>query len=102
MWRLVLLMMFTLKVSPNVSPSPAVITATVTTEPQEAARSLRVDLNGEDFYRSSTLPMNGDKAAKTNRVTWTRVPAGEYQIDAWLLGTSDVVLEHQTQQAVVQ
>lgn len=91
----ILALVFSLKVYPLVSFAPSILTITIHVEPNANARSLMVLLSAEDseFFRSSTLPMEGDKAPITNRIIWRDVPGGLYDISAALLGTSDVILE---------
>lgn len=91
-----------LKVTPSVSFAPSILTITVRAEPRMESRSLLVQMDSGEFYRESSVPMDGMNAAATNRFTWRDVPAGEYEVSAYLLGTSDTILESGKSQVTVR
>ncbi len=62
-----------------------------------------MELDGDvEFFRSTTIPMDAERAPKTHRFEWKDVPQGEYHVTAWLLGTSDTILQKAIQQVMVQ
>lgn len=99
---LVAALVFALKVYPLVSFAPSELHLTITADPVESARSLRVEIDGDvDYFRSTTLPIDSEKAPRTHYIVWRAVPGGEYVVTAWLLGTSDVIIRKATQQVTV-
>lgn len=97
---LLLASFFTLKVTPSVSFAPAKLAIVVRVSPNPDARALVVLMDGEDYARSSVIPMNGAEAPVTNRLEWRDVPAGHYEIIARLLGTTKVLASTTTQVTV--
>ena len=42
--------------------------------------------DGADFYRASTISLEGDRAPKTTVVEFRSLPPGDYQVTATLIG----------------
>ena len=76
----------TLKVSPAVAFAPAnlVVRATILADPDN--RAVQVVAESADFYRSSEVQLEGDKAARTNMFEFRSLPPGTYQVSANLMG----------------
>jgi hypothetical protein len=76
----------TLKVSPAVAFAPAnlVVRATILADPEN--RAVQVVAESADFYRSSEVQLEGDKAARTNTFEFRSLPPGTYQVSATLVG----------------
>ena len=91
-----------LAIYPSVAIGPTDLRLTLTVEPNERARSLSVEMDAENFYRQTTIPMDGKDAPKRNTITWHGVPSGEYTVIARLLGTSDTLLESVTRQIIIR
>jgi hypothetical protein len=76
-----------LNVSPAIGAAPAYVVATVTVERDADNRELEVAAESVDFFRSSMIVLDGERAPRTNRVTWRDMPGGNYRIVAVLYGT---------------
>lgn len=71
-----------LRVSPRVASAPAALSITVTVEPHENNRFLVVEDDSESYYRSSEIQLEGDRAARTHRLVFRGLPAGQHRIRA--------------------
>jgi len=77
-----------LRVSPVVSFAPANLVVRATVEANAENRSIEVVAESEDFYRSSEMPLEGDRAPRTTRFEFRSLPTGSYQVRATLRGVS--------------
>ena len=75
-----------LKVSPAVSFAPADLIVQTRVEPEAENRFMEVVAESEDFYRSSTVELEGDRAAKTTRFEFRGLPQGEYDVTVTVMG----------------
>ena len=75
-----------LKASPEVSFAPAHLIVRTTIEPDPDNRALEIVIDSQDFYRSSTIQLEGDQAPRTSVVEFRGVPGGNYEISARVLG----------------
>jgi hypothetical protein len=72
-----------LHVTPLVCLAPCTLRITATIERHDLNRYYLIALDGEDFYRESTFPLEGDQAARTQPPFEIKdVPPGEYQVIA--------------------
>ena len=55
-------------------------------EPDAANRGLEVIAESGDFYRSSAIQLEGDRAPRTVRFEFRSLPAGVYEVRAAVLG----------------
>jgi hypothetical protein len=78
----------TLKVTPAKSFAPASVMIRARIEPSDANRALAIIADGENFYRSSEIPLEGEQAPKTFEFMLKNVPGGEYGVYAVLLDAS--------------
>jgi hypothetical protein len=78
----------TLKVSPAVAFAPAnlIVRAMIVADPDN--RAMEIIAESPDFYRSSTIQLEGDKAARTNMFEFRSLPPGTYEVRANLLGSN--------------
>jgi hypothetical protein len=76
-----------MKVSPAIAFAPAnlVVRAYVAADPDN--RAIEVVAESPDFYRSSQIELDGDKAPHTNVFEFRSLPTGAYQVSAVLIGT---------------
>jgi hypothetical protein len=76
----------TLKVSPAVAFAPAnlIVRATIVADPDN--RAVEIVAESDDFYRSSEIQLEGERAAKTNTFEFRSLPPGAYEVRANLLG----------------
>lgn len=77
-----------LRVTPHVVHAPATVSITITVERDEDNRVLVVEDNSKDYYRSSEVQLDGEKAARTHRLVFRGLPSGQHRIRAAVHGTS--------------
>lgn len=77
-----------LRVTPQITNAPATVSITITVEPDEKNRVLMVEDDSEDYYRSSEVQLEGEKAARTHMLVFRGLPPGEHRISAIVHGTS--------------
>jgi hypothetical protein len=70
------------KVSPVKSFAPSSLRVIARIEPSITNRSLTLIADGENFYRSSAFPLEGDQAPKIIDMQFPNLPSGEYRIVA--------------------
>jgi hypothetical protein len=75
-----------LKVYPAVSFAPANLVIRTQVDPDADNRSLEVVAESVDFYRSSTVPLDGDRAPKTTQFEFRSLPPGEYAVSVIVTG----------------
>lgn len=75
-----------MKVSPAVAFAPAnlVVRAMIAADPEN--RVIAVVAASDDFYRSSEIQLEGDKAPRTTTFEFRHLPSGTYEVRARLLG----------------
>jgi hypothetical protein len=73
-------------VSPTVSFAPANLVIRTRVEPDDDNRAIEVVADSGEFYRSSTIPLEGDGAPKTTSFEFRSLPAGEYDVTAAVIG----------------
>ena len=76
-----------LRVSPAISFAPAnlVVRAEIGADP--ANRAIQISAESEDFYRSSEISLDGNRAPRTNQFEFRSLPPGTYEVTAVLLGS---------------
>jgi hypothetical protein len=75
-----------IRVSPAFSFAPANLVIRTSVEPDAENRSMEVIADSVEFYRSSTITLEGDRAPKTMMVEFRTVPSGDYKVTATLIG----------------
>ena len=75
-----------MKVSPAVAFAPANLTLRATVVPDSRNRMLHVIAESDEYYRSSEIQLDGERAPRTTLVYFRSVPGGVYQISAMLKG----------------
>jgi hypothetical protein len=78
----------TLNASPQISFAPAHLTIRTDIEPDTANRAIEIIIDSPDFYRSTTIDLEGDQAPRTSVFEFRDVPGGVYEVSARLLGQS--------------
>lgn len=79
--------LLTIKVSPSISFAPAFVRVQATIEADAANRAVEIIADSGDFYRSSRIPLEGDRAARTNIFEFPGLPSGEYEVTATVFGS---------------
>jgi predicted phage tail protein len=72
--------------SPAIAFSPANLIIKTSVEPDPDNRAMEIVANSEEFYRSSVIAIEGDRAPKTTRVEYRGLPPGQYQVTVALIG----------------
>jgi len=70
----------TMTVTPAQALAPSPLRVRVRIEPSGENRSLTVSADSGGFYRSSEIPLDGERAPKTIEVEFREVPEGAYDI----------------------
>jgi hypothetical protein len=73
-----------LELSRRIMSSPGRLTARVFIERDEVNRALEIVAESPVFYRSSLIPIDGDRAPRVTEVTFKGLPVGEYVVAAVL------------------
>jgi len=76
----------TMKVSPAVAFAPANLVVRAMIEADAENRAVQIVAESPDFYRSSEVYLEGDKAARTSMIEFRNLPSGTYEVRALLLG----------------
>jgi hypothetical protein len=76
----------TMKVSPAVAFAPANLIVRAMIEADAENRAVQIIAESVDFYRSSEVSLEGDKAARTSMVEFRSLPPGTYEVRALLFG----------------
>ena len=80
---------------------PASVDVLVLVEPSKENRTLRVEADGDDFFRASDLPLAGETERKYHTVMFRNIPAGDYVIRAVLLNGKRELASTQAQLMVM-
>jgi hypothetical protein len=76
----------TMKVSPAVAFAPANLVVRATIQADADNRAVEIVAESPDFYRSSEIQLEGDRAARTTTFEFRSLPPGTYEVRAKLLG----------------
>ena len=76
----------TMKVSPAVAFAPANLVVRTTIEADAGNRAVEIVAESADFYRSSEMQLEGDRAARTTTFEFRSLPQGTYEVSAKLFG----------------
>ena|SRR5690349_6356646 len=75
------------RVTPIVAFAPAnLVVRTIITQ-DASNRAIAVVAESPDFYRSSEMELDGDKAPRTSVFEFKSLPSGTYQVSAVLIGS---------------
>jgi len=77
-----------MRVSPTVAIAPADLMVRTMVEANSANRSIEIVAESADFYRSSEIPLDGEKAARTAQFAFRNLPSGLYSVRAVLKGAN--------------
>lgn len=76
----------TMRVSPSVAFAPANLVVKTTVEANEENRALEIVAESMEFYRSSEMQLDGDRAPRTTMWRFPSLPSGSYRVRAVLKG----------------
>ena len=74
------------KVSPAVAFAPANLVVRTMIEADQDNRAVEIIAESADFYRSSQIQLEGDKAPRTTSFEFRSLPPGTYDVRALLIG----------------
>jgi hypothetical protein len=77
-----------LKVSPAVAFAPANLIVKALIPADADNRAVQIIAESEQFYRSSEVHLDGDRAPRTNVIEFRSLPPGVYEVTAILLGSA--------------
>jgi hypothetical protein len=78
----------TLRVTPAVSFAPANLIVRTMVEADPDNRAIAIVAESADFYRSSEIQLDGDRAPRTTIFEFRSMPGGTYNVTATLFGAS--------------
>jgi hypothetical protein len=76
--------MMTVTVSPAVAFAPATLVVRAKIEADARNRTVQIVAESSNFYRSSEIQLDGDRAPRTNTIEFRSVPSGTYEVKATL------------------
>ena len=76
----------TMRVSPAVSFAPANLVVRTMVEADADNRLIEIVAESADFYRSSQIELDGDRAPLTTTIEFRSLPGGRYDVKATLIG----------------
>ena len=86
-----------LRVTPSVAKAPGFVKVRVFINQDAGNRAVEVVADSPDFYRSSLIPMNGERAPLATEIQLRDLPGGQYNVSAVLHGLDGVRgIVHQT------
>ena len=74
----------TLRVTPNVSSAPSTVIVRATVAKNAENRWLHIEADSGEFFRSSEIQLDGDKAPVVTEIRLPNLPGGEYTVKAVL------------------
>lgn len=72
-------------------PAPATVPVVIAVEPGEDNRALTVEADSDDFYRSSTIDLDGKNEKRLHTVEFKSLPPGAYVVRAEVRSKSQVL-----------
>jgi hypothetical protein len=78
-----------MRVSPAVSFAPATVMVRATIEANRENRAIQIVVESAEFYRSSEIQLDGDRAPRTTVVEFRSLPGGAYEVTAVLIRVND-------------
>lgn len=70
---------------------PATVQITVAVEPDPENRALVIEADGEHYFRSSAIVLDGENEKRLHNVEFKNLPAGSYRLRAQLRSAVDVL-----------
>ena len=71
--------------------APATIPVTVAVEPGAGNRALMVEVDGDNYYRSSGKDLDGEKEKRLHVMEFRNLPAGRYALRARVMSKDGVL-----------
>jgi hypothetical protein len=80
-----------MRVTPAVAMAPANLRVRATIEVNRSNRAIEILAESDDFYRSSEIPLDGDRAPRTTQLEFRDLPGGIYAVRGVLKGANGVL-----------
>src|SRR5579872_3349652 len=77
-----------LRVTPSIAFAPANLIVRATVESNQDNRAIEIIAESEDFYCSSEVALDGDRAPRVTMMQFKSMPGGEYHVRAVIKGVS--------------
>ena len=90
-----------IQISGHYFAEPATVDVLVAVEPNKENRMLRIEADGDSFFRSSELELSGDTGQRYHNFMFKNIPAGEYVVRAVLLSSKRELAMAQTNLSVL-
>jgi hypothetical protein len=71
--------------------APATIPLTIAVEPGASNRALVVEADSDDYYRSSTIELDGENEKRLHSLELRNLPAGAYVLRAQVRSKSEIL-----------
>jgi hypothetical protein len=71
--------------------APATVSLVVAVEPGARNRALLVEADGEDYYRSSEIELDGDREKRLHTIEFRSLPAGDYVLRAQVRSKTELL-----------
>ena len=76
-------------VAPNhVTAAPGWLEVRATVEVSPENRALEIVAESDDYFRSSQIPLDGERAPRINEVLFKGLPQGQYAVSVTLVGVN--------------
>jgi hypothetical protein len=73
------------RVVPAFALNPADVSVETVIEPDARNRGVEVTLDSPNFFTTSTVALEGDRAPRVRKVVFRQLPAGSYEVSATLV-----------------
>lgn len=80
----------TVRLPSFVTDSASLVRAEVRIPRDGDNRLLRITMDSGSFYRSSDVPLDGERAPQTHTIVWHALPPGAYDVTIELVGATRV------------
>jgi hypothetical protein len=77
-----------MRVTPRMALEPAVLIVQTMIETNSDNRTLEIVAESDDFYRSSSIQLDGANAPRLNVVEFKNLPSGTYDVTSVLVGSA--------------
>jgi hypothetical protein len=84
--------LLSMRVSPTVAFAPASVIVRAIVEAHDRNRAIEIIAESEQFYRSSEVPLEGDRAPRVSQFEFRGLPGGAYAVVAILKGVNDEII----------
>jgi hypothetical protein len=76
------------RVTPVVAFAPAALDVQAVVASDDENRSLEIEVESADYYRSSAIELNGSRAPRVSTFQFREIPPGQYRVSAILHGSA--------------